>query len=77
VAWQDLTPQHNVARPDPEAQWQDLTPKHNHDPKHNHAWITYKGTWVGVASDGPLVVSVSNVPGSKENIKGWVEAMRK
>ncbi len=44
---------------------------------HCPAWITYKGTWVGVASDGLLAVSVSNVPGSKENIKGWVEAMLK
>ena len=44
---------------------------------HCPAWITYKGTWVGVASGGLLVVSVSNVPGSKENIKGWIEAMLK
>ncbi len=41
------------------------------------AWVTYRGTWVGVVSDGLLMISVSNVPKSKDQIKGWIGAMLK
>ncbi len=39
------------------------------------AWITYKGVWVGAAGGGLLMISISNVPGSKDQIKGWIAAM--
>lgn len=38
-------------------------------------WITYSGTWSGVAGDGLLVISVSNGAGAKESIKGWIVSL--
>lgn len=40
-------------------------------------WVTYAGTWAGKYGDGVLIVSVSNVPNSKESIKGLIYAMAK
>jgi hypothetical protein len=38
-------------------------------------WVTYDGLWIGKVGEGVLVVAVSNVPGSKGAIKGWIESM--
>jgi hypothetical protein len=35
-------------------------------------WVAYSGTWVGVNNGGLLIIAVSNVPKSKESIKGWI-----
>ena len=40
-------------------------------------WVTYTGTWAGTCGDGVLIVSVGNVPNSKESIKGLIDAMVK
>ena len=38
-------------------------------------WITYAGTWAAPVSGGVLIISVSNVAGSKDAIKGWIEGL--
>ena len=38
-------------------------------------WVTYTGTWAAPVGDGVLIISVSNVAGSKDAVKGWIEAM--
>lgn len=38
-------------------------------------WVTYDGTWIGESGGGLLVVVISNVPKSKDAIRGWIAAM--